>query len=486
MNLMTDPTVVAASAQAGDLNLSFEQLQRQHRDAPYPDWPTRADRLKRLSRLLVDHRQRIAAAISADFGHRSLHETELLEVFPSAEGLRHALRHGKSWMRERGSAVSLWFQPGSASVLPQPLGVVGIIVPWNYPLFLLMGPLTSALVAGNVAMIKPSEYTPRFGALMAELLPQALGDDVVRVVNGGPDVAAAFSALPFGHLLFTGSTAVGRQVMAAASAHLVPVTLELGGKSPAIITAATCANEARFANAVRRVVAGKVLNAGQTCIAPDYVLLPAAAMPQFIAVAKTVLQKQYPDGAAGDDYTGIATDRHFDRLRRLIAESTAAGAVATAVMAEPQIAQRKLPLTVLTACPADARVMQEEIFGPVLPLVACETLDAAIDYVNSHPHPLALYLFDDDKSAQERVLQATLAGGVSINETLMHIAQDSLPFGGVGTSGMGHYHGRFGFDTMSKLKPIFRQSRINGLGLLAPPYGGFFARMLKLMVGGAG
>ena len=215
-------------------------------------------------------------------------------------------------------------------------------------------------------------------------------------------------------------------------------------------------------------------------------MLPAAAMPQFIAVAKTVLQKQYPDGAAGDDYTGIATDRHFDRLRRLIAESTAAGAVATAVMAEPQSAQRKLPLTVLTACPADARVMQEEIFGPVLPLVACETLDAAIDYVNSHPHPLALYLFDDDKSAQERVLQATLAGGVSINETLMHIAQDSLPFGGVGTSGMGHYHGRFGFDTMSKLKPIFRQSRINGLGLLAPPYGGFFARMLKLMVGGAG
>ncbi len=433
-------------------------------------------------RLLAEHRGRIAEAISADFGHRSRHETELLEVFPSLEGLRHALRHGKGWMRQRSSPVSLWFQPGSAAVLPQPLGVVGIIVPWNYPLFLLMGPLTSALVAGNLAMVKLSEYTPRFGALMAELLAQALGSDVVRVLNGGPEVAAAFSALPFGHLLFTGSTPVGRIVMAAAAQHLVPVTLELGGKSPAIITAETCANEARFANAVRRIVAGKVLNAGQTCIAPDYVLLPSAAMPRFIATARAVLKKQYADGAAGDDYTGVATDRHFDRLRHLIDEATAAGAQASVLMGPARAGQRKLPLTVLTACPDDVRVMQEEIFGPVLPLVACETLDAAIAHVGDRPHPLALYLFDDSTSRQERVLQSTLAGGVSINETLMHIAQDSLPFGGVGASGMGHYHGRFGFDTMSKLKPVFRQSRINGMGLLAPPYGALFKRMVKLML----
>lgn len=481
MNTLTDPAVVA-SARAGDLQLSFEHLQRQHRATPYPDWPTRAARLKGLARLLTEHRARIAEAISADFGHRSRHETELLEVFPSVEGLRHALRHGKSWMRERASPVSLWFQPGSAAVLPQPLGVVGVIVPWNYPLFLLAGPLTSALVAGNLAMVKLSEYTPRFGALMAELLPQALGDDVVRVVNGGPEVAAAFSALPFGHLLFTGSTTVGRRVMAAAAEHLVPVTLELGGKSPAIITAETCASPARFANAVRRIVAGKVLNAGQTCIAPDYVLLPAAAMPRFIAVAAEELKKQYPDGAASDDYTSIATDRHFERLQQLIAEAASAGAQASVVMAAARARQRKLPLTVLTACPDQTRVMQEEIFGPVLPLVACETLDAAIAHVNDRPHPLALYLFDDSRQTQQRVLRATLAGGVSINETLMHIAQDSLPFGGVGASGIGHYHGRFGFDTMSKLKPVFRQSRINGLGLLAPPYGALFGRMLKLML----
>ena len=473
MNTLTDPLGLVAT---------FEGLRSRHLAEPHPDWPTRAARLKSLAGLLVKHRAPIADAISADFGHRSRHETELLEIFPSLEGLRHAIKHGKSWMRERRSPVSLWFQPGSAAVLPQPLGVVGIIVPWNYPLFLLIGPLTSALVAGNRAMVKLSEYTPRFGALMAELLPKTLGDDVVQVANGGPEVAAAFSSLPFGHLLFTGSTAVGRHVMSAAAEHLVPVTLELGGKSPALITAETCANEARFVNAVRRIVVGKVLNAGQTCIAPDYVLMPAAAIPRFAAVAKEVLAKQYPDGAAGDDYTGIAADRHFERLQNLVIEAVSLGAQATVVMTPRRDGQRKLPLTLLTDCPPEARVMQEEIFGPVLPLVACDTVQAAIDYVNERPHPLALYLFDDSRRTQQRILQATLAGGVSINETLMHIAQDGLPFGGVGPSGMGHYHGRFGFDTMSKLKPVFRQSRINGLGLLAPPYGALFARMLKLML----
>jgi acyl-CoA reductase-like NAD-dependent aldehyde dehydrogenase len=288
--------------------------------------------------------------------------------------------------------------------------------------------------------------------------------------------------LPFGHLLFTGSTAVGHRVMAAAAEHLVPVTLELGGKSPALISAQTCANPARFAHAVQRIVAGKVLNAGQTCIAPDYVLLPQAAIERFAAVARDILDRQYPEGAASADYTGIAADRHFERLHLLVDEATGAGAQATAVMGPAGPGQRKMPLTVLTGCPAGLRVMQEEIFGPLLPLVACETLEVAIDYVNERPHPLALYLFDDDRQQQERVLQATLAGGVSINETLMHIAQDRLPFGGVGASGMGHYHGHYGFETMSKLKAVFRQARFNGLGLLAPPYRGLFERMLKFML----
>lgn len=464
------------------MKTAFDGLLAQHQAAPFPDWPTRAARLQNLVTMLLDHRERIADAISADFGHRSRHETDLLEVFPSIEGLRHALRHGRGWMRERKVPVSLWFQPGAACIQPQPLGVVGIIVPWNYPLLLLLGPLSSALVAGNRAMVKVSEFSPQFGVLMAELLQDALGDDVVQVVQGGPAVAAAFSALPFGHLLFTGSTPVGRRVMAAASQHLVPVTLELGGKSPAIITATTCSDEARFTHAVRRIIVGKVLNAGQTCIAPDYVLLPRAAMPRFIATARTILSEQYPQGAASNDYTGIASDRHFERLQQWLREATAAGAKASPVMGDAPPGQRKLPLTVLTDCAHDVAVMQEEIFGPWLPLVACETVEDAVAWVNQRPHPLALYLFDDSKRVQTQVLLSTQAGGVCINETLVHIAQHDLPFGGVGASGMGHYHGQAGFEAMSKLKPVFRQSRINALGLLAPPYGGLVARVLKVML----
>ena len=471
-----------ASAEAASLRQTFDDLLAQHQAAPFPDWPTRAARLQNVITMLLDHRERIKAAISADFGHRSSHETDLLEVFPSLEGLRHALRHGQSWMRERKVRVSLWFQPGAARILPQPVGVVGIIVPWNYPLLLLLGPLSSALVAGNRAMVKVSEFSPRFASLMAELLTDALGPDVVQVVQGGPEVAAAFSKLPFGHLLFTGSTAVGRRVMAAASEHLVPVTLELGGKSPAIITPATCADDARFTHAVRRILVGKVLNAGQTCIAPDYVLLPRAAMGRFITTARAILSQQYPEGAASLDYTGIASDRHFERLQNWLMDATTAGVNASAVMGPAGPGQRKLPLTVLTDCAPDSNVMQEEIFGPLLPLVPCESVDEAVVWVNARPHPLALYLFDDSKATQTQVLQSTIAGGVCINETLVHIAQDNLPFGGVGASGMGHYHGQFGFEAMSKLKPVFRQSRINALGLLAPPYGGLVARMLKVML----
>jgi coniferyl-aldehyde dehydrogenase len=472
-----------ASAEAASLQQTFDGLLSQHQAAPFPDWPTRAARLQNVITMLLDHRERIKAAISADFGHRSSHETDLLEVFPSLEGLRHALRHGQSWMRERKVRVSLWFQPGAARILPQPVGVVGIIVPWNYPLLLLLGPLTSALVAGNRAMVKVSEFSPRFGTVMGELLPQALGRDVVQVVEGGPEVAAAFSDLPFGHLLFTGSTAVGRRVMAAASTHLVPVTLELGGKSPAIITPATCADEARFTHAVRRIVVGKVLNAGQTCIAPDYVLLPRAAMGRFVTTACAISEPAVPRGR-GQQWSTPA----------LRATGTSSGCssgcwmppkqvrTASPVMGPAGPGQRKLPLTVLTGCAPDSSVMQEEIFGPLLPLVACETVDEALAWVNARPHPLALYLFDDSKATQTQVLQSTIAGGVCINETLVHIAQDNLPFGGVGASGMGHYHGQFGFEAMSKLKPVFRQSRINALGLLAPPYGGLVARMLKVML----
>jgi acyl-CoA reductase-like NAD-dependent aldehyde dehydrogenase len=303
--------------------------------------------------------------------------------------------------------------------------------------------LTAALTAGNRAYIKMSEYTPRLSDVLSRALDEFLGKGVVRVINGGPEMASAFTRLPFNHIVFTGSTPVGKHVMRAAAENLTPVTLELGGKSPCIITESTWKNDGRFFNAVVRTLAGKTLNAGQTCIAPDYVLVPRAAVNDFYTATKRHLDAKFPRGAASDDYTGIVSDRHYRR--------------------------------------ADSILEQEEIFGPVLPVVPYDSLDDAIAYINARPRPLALYLFDDKRSVQDHVMRQTIAGGVSINETLMHIAQDTLPFGGVGSSGMGHYHGEFGFESLSKLKPIFRQARFNAMFLLAPPYGKVFATMMKIM-----
>ena len=483
MNRLPDfAALTTADPHADALRPAFDALQAAHAARPYAPAAVRLARLRALEELILRHEDAIAAAISADFGHRSRHETRLLEVFPCVEALRHARRNLRAWMQPRKVPVALWFQPGAAFVVPQPLGVVGIVVPWNYPLFLSIAPLIGALAAGNGAMLKLSEHTPAFGALMADLLPRALGPDVVRVVVGDADVAAAFTSLPFGHLLFTGSTAVGRCVMAAAAEHLVPLTLELGGRCPAIVTPRTAADPKRFRNAVRRIVVGKALNAGQTCIAPDHVLLPRAAIEPFIAEARVVLRAQYPDGAAGDDLTGIASDRQHARLAQLADDAVGRGARAVPLMAPARPGQRKLPLTALVDCPPDARCLHEEIFGPLLPLVACETLDDAIAVVAGGPHSLALYLFDDSRADQQRVLHETRSGGVSINETLLHIAQVELPFGGTGASGMGQYRSRYGFDACSKLKPVFRQSRVNGAGLLAPPYGALFDRIARLMV----
>ncbi len=464
-----------------ELNGILSGLQKAHRQNPFPSWEQRKDWLTKVERMLKDNREQIKQTISEDFGHRSLHETELLEIFSSLEGLRFAKKHGKSWMKARKKHVSQWFKPASSILMPQPLGVVGIMVPWNYPLFLTIGPLTAALAAGNRSMVKLSEYTPKFGALMDRLLTEALGPDVIRVVNGNADVAATFSGLPLDHLVFTGSTPVGKHVMRAASANLVPVTLELGGKSPAVITPDTCKSEGRFYHAVNRIIAGKTLNAGQTCIAPDYVLMPREAIPRFNTIAKEILNKRYPEGAASVDYTGIIADRHFDRLRSLLQECSDQGAQITPLMNPAKPNQRKMPLATIVGASDNTRMMQEEIFGPALPLIACDTVDEMINYINDRPRPLAMYVFDDKNSTQQKLMENTIAGGVSINETLLHIAQDDLPFGGVGPSGMGHYHGVYGFETLSKLKPIFKQSRINGMPLLAPPYGGLFKTMLKIM-----
>jgi len=467
------------SAHIPDLPDTLQRLLDAQAGDPLPAWPVRAQRLRQLEILLLRHRAQIAEAIHADFGQRPVEETDLLELFPSLSATRHALRHGRRWMKPRRHLADWLFLPAHTELRPQPRGVVGIIVPWNYPLYLAIGPLVDALVAGNRAMVKMSEYTPHFSALFAELATKYFQPDEVCVVNGDADVAQAFAALPFDHLLFTGSTAVGHHVMRAAATHLTPVTLELGGKSPAIVGPG-----ARLEHAVERILFGKLVNAGQTCIAPDYVLLPRGSVDAFVARARAVVARLYPDIARNRQYASIASDRHFNRLVRLRDQAVAAGARSVALTdALPDPGRRLLPPVLLTDVRDDMAAMQEELFGPLLPLVPYDSLDEAIAYVAAHPHPLALYLFETDRRRIEAVLSRTHAGGVSVNDTLYHIAQHGLPFGGIGASGMGGYHGEAGFRTFSHMKPVFRQARWNGAGLLNPPYGNRFRHMLGWLLG---
>jgi acyl-CoA reductase-like NAD-dependent aldehyde dehydrogenase len=447
--------------------------------SPFPDAATRDRRLGALERLLRENVAPIAAAIGRDFGHRSHHETRLLEIFPSLEAVKHARRHLRRWMKPQRRAVSLWFQPGRAEVISQPLGVAGIIVPWNYPVYLAVGPLVGALAAGNRALVKMSELTPSTGALFEALVRSHFAPDEVLVVNGDADVARAFAALPFDRLLFTGSTAVGRAVMRAAADNLTPVTLELGGKSPAIV-----GPDYPIAGAAERILIGKCMNAGQTCIAPDYALVPAGRVREFVDAARRTVAECYPDPLRSPDYTAIVNDRHFARLAGYLDEARARGAeiVALAPNASPDAATRRFPPMIVLGAPGDCRLMREEIFGPILPIVPYAELDDALAYVNERPRPLALYCFDRDARRIDRVLTGTVAGGVTINDTILHIAQESLPFGGVGPSGMGEYHGREGFEAFSKRKAVFRQSRLNTMGLFKPPYGKRFERLVDFLL----
>ena len=461
---------------------ALEELLREQRAAylraPYPTWDQRAAHLKALREVLLDNRDMLADAMHADFGNRAKEEILLAEFLLVKEEIDGALRHGKRWMKTQRRATNKWLLPARAKVVPQPLGVVGIIVPWNYPVLLAAGPLISALTAGNRAIIKMSELTPRTSLLFEQLISQTFTRDHVAVVNGDAALAAAFSAQPFDHLLFTGSTKVGHEVMRAAAAHLTPVTLELGGKSPAIV-----GPQARFDYAVDSIVAGKTLNAGQTCIAPDYVLVPRGKEQAFIERARSHMARLYPDFARNPDYTSIISSRHFERLQRLADEAREQGAQLHALTdAAPDASARRFPLVAVTQAPDTSTLMQEEIFGPLLPVIPYDSLDDAIAYVNARPRPLSLYLYDDDKAAIARVTHETIAGGMSINETLMHLACESLPFGGVGASGMGAYHGYEGFVTFSKMKPVLTQARFNARGLIAPPYGRRVRALLSLMM----
>ena len=436
----------------------------------------RRDRLARLSKLLDQHAQDLSAAVALDFGVRSAPLTDIADFFVLRSTMAHARSNLKSWMRPRRIATPMYLQPARAQVQCQPLGVVGIVSPWNYPLQLSFGPAITALAAGNHVMLKPSELTPRTSALTAELVARAFAPDEFCVVEGGAELSAEFTRLPFDHLFFTGSTAVGRKVAQAAAANLTPTTLELGGKSPCIVDA-SC----RMDDAALKIAHGKLFNAGQTCIAPDYVLLPRGRQAEFAEAFARAVAQLYPRIAGNPDYASILNDRQLARLQSLLAQAQAQGA--TLQQIEPQdgpaftsgaagmpLERQMAPVLVFGVTDA-MELMQEEIFGPILPVLVYEELDTAIDFVNARPRPLALYWFGEDKAARNKVLARTVSGGVTVNDTLLHIAHSGLPFGGVGDSGWGSYHGRTGFERLSQPKPVLLQSRFAMSYLFYPPYG---------------
>ena len=434
-----------------------------------PDYRARMDALAALRDALRARQEELARAVSEDFGGRAREETLLLELFPVLDQIRHARRHLAGWMKRRRVRSSWFLRPSRAFYQYQPLGVAGVIGAWNYQLVLTLGPVVDALAAGNHVMLKPSEITPRSAELIRGIVADAFPPEYVTCVTGGPDVASAFSALPFDHLFFTGSTRVGRLVMQAAAANLTPVTLELGGKSPAIVH-----ESYPLPRAVERIVAGKLLNAGQTCVAPDYALIPEGREGEFEAEARRAVAALYPRPADNPDYTRVVSPTHFERLTAVVEDARARGGRVVTLGGDGgrgSADDRVLPPTLVFGPSDDMLAMREEIFGPVLPVVTYRTLDEAIAFVNARPRPLALYYFDERAERVDRVLARTISGGGTINDCVYHLGQHELPFGGVGPSGMGHYHGFDGFVTFSKKRGVMVQPRWTPLALLRPPYG---------------
>jgi coniferyl-aldehyde dehydrogenase len=451
-------------------------LQRaaQRREGP-PNARIRTERLQELEDMVRKRADAFADAISADFGNRSRFETSLLEVAVLVSGIRHARKHVKWWMQPSHREVDLNFWPGSAWVRPEPLGVVGIVSPWNYPLQLALAPLAEALAAGNRAIIKPSEHTVNFSDLLKRAIRETYKEEVVGVVLGGPDVATDFTRQPFDHIVFTGSTSVGRKVAASAAENLTPTTLELGGKSPALI----CPSGS-LTKAVKSIALGKFLNAGQTCIAPDYVLAPRERAMEFAELVMAEARRLYPD--LGPDYSSLISVGAFDRMTAAVNEAELGGAKVMRHPAPSDRERRVLPPVVVVNPPQSSMLIRDEIFAPVLPIIGYDSLEDALHWINSHPHPLALYVFAEDRREQNTVMDHTHSGGVTINATLLHFAQEGLPFGGVGASGWGAYHGKAGFDRFTHQRAVFRTGFINPANWLSPPYGKRARRLIRFLM----
>ena len=460
------------------------QASRQQVDVPAL---VRKERLLRIQKILHEHGTTLAAAVQADFGVRSPQLTEMADLMVLRTMLSHTLRNLNQWMRPQRVWTPVHLLPGTGRIEHQPLGVVGIISPWNYPLQLALGPAIAAIAAGNRVMLKPSELTPHTSAQLAHVIGQFFAPEEFCVIQGDTQVASHFSGLPFDHLVFTGSTAVGRKVAMAAAQHLTPTTLELGGKSPCIIS-----NDCDLETAALRIAHGKLLNAGQTCIAPDYLLLPRGQEQAFEQAFRKAVAQLFPTLSGNPDYAAIINQKHFNRLRNLAQQAEAEGAQVQWLESAAQLSssaapgwgdavQRQMTPALVWNVHSGMAIMQEEIFGPLLPVITYDRLDDVIHAINAGERPLALYWFGHDDKLRDSVLRRTVSGGVTVNDTLMHVAHDNLPFGGVGPSGWGAYHGKHGFLRFSHQKAVFLQAKWSPASWLYPPYGAKFQRIMSLI-----
>ena len=458
--------------EVGTARMVFERQQAAFLARPFLTLEERRAALLAIETLLVDHQHEIAAAVSADFGQRATQETRLLDIFPTASGIAYTRRQLKKWMRPQRRHTSLLFAGARNRVIPQPKGVVGIISPWNYPLQLAFSPLTCALAAGNRCMVKMAANAQGLCRLLQRLVADVLPEHLVAIV---PGVAPSeFTALPFDHLIYTGSPRSGRAVMRAAAEHLTPVTLELGGKSPTIL-----ADDFDVVRAADRILYAKYMNSGQTCLAPDYLFLPEDREAAFTEQARRLMPRRYPD-IRSQDYTAIISDAAYARLMNSLADAEAKGARVINLVpgSTPDPVGRKIPPTLVLDVHDGMQLMQEEIFGPILPVMTYRDIDTVIAFINSRERPLAVYLFTNDRSLKERVIYRTTSGGVGINDCVVHAAQHDLPFGGIGNSGMGQYHAFEGFLEFSKLRPVFTQAPVTMVAQMYPPYGRTFERVL--------
>lgn len=454
----------------------FQRQREAWHQHPYPSVKERQEQLRAVEGVLLEHRDAIAEAIHRDFGHRATEESLMLELFTSVDGIRHTIKKLPGWAKPERRSVSMLFATGRNRVIPQPKGVVGIVAPWNYPLFLAVSPLTSALAAGNRAMIKMASATQNLCRLLHETLGAALPEEEVAILPGVP--AGEFSTLPFDHMVFTGSADAGRTVMRSAAENLTPVTLELGGKSPTILC-----DDFDVEEAASRILYAKFVNAGQTCLAPDYLFVPEGKQEAFVTAARRILPERYPD-VKGPSYTSIIDEKSYRRLRQTLEDAEARGANVVPLVpgADFDDELRKIPPHLVLEPTEEMTILREEIFGPLLPVLTYRDLDEVIDYVNSKDRPLGFYVFTNDAATEEKLLYSTISGGVTVNNCMLHVAQHDLPFGGVGASGIGHYHGREGFLELSKLRPVFTSPKLSLLHLFYPPYGPRHRRMLDMLL----